>query len=293
MLTLAIPNYNGARYLAATLHSLALNRPHVRWYLQDGASSDDSVAIARSFASAQDVVMSTADSGQTSALNTAITVMGGDIIGFINSDDELAAGTAEAVVAFFTAHPDIDLVYGEVEWMDAAGRVTGRHAGKIESLADVMNIYAVWWDGRQWVQPEVFFRRSLWERVGPFDSGYRLAFDYDFWVRCFKAGARVARLPQVLARFRLHAEQKSRAAGEAAREIRNIVESHLVDSSLPPKLAKQLRDQIDYDRYRLGEPPYGGRRPSFLGYLLSNPRQFALPTVRARLRQSLRQRMPG
>ena len=75
-------------------------------------------------------------------------------------------GAAEAVLETFDKHPDVDLVYGEVEWIDSNGNVTGHHAGNICSLAEIIDIYNVWWAERQWVQPEVFWRRSLWERVG-------------------------------------------------------------------------------------------------------------------------------
>jgi hypothetical protein len=70
------------------------------------------------------------------------------------------------------------------------------------------------------VQPEVFFRRSLWAKVGGFQNRWRLAFDYDFWVRCFLAGARVAHDPDIVAQFRIHAAQKSAAAEQAADDIR-------------------------------------------------------------------------
>src|SRR4030095_11160950 len=91
-----------------------------------------------------------------------------------------------------------ELVYGEVEWIDAGGETTGFHAGNISSLDEVLDIYGVWWAQRQWVQPEVFFRRALKERVGAFDARYHLAFDFDFLVRCFRQGAHVSRQPQRL-----------------------------------------------------------------------------------------------
>jgi glycosyltransferase involved in cell wall biosynthesis len=287
LLTLAIPNFNGAKYLPATLESLRRNRPHVRWWLQDGASSDDSLTIAQACRTGSDVVVSEPDAGQTDALNRAIRQMGGDVIGFINSDDLLADGAASAVTAYFDAHPDIDLAYGQVRWIDAAGNFTGEHAGSIGSLAEILDLHRIWWGHRQWVQPEVFFRRSLWDRVGPFDSRYQLAFDYDFWVRCLKAGARVARLPVTLAHFRLHPDQKSRAAEQAAREIREIAKRHLEDAAIPALLRQRLLREIDYDQYHRSEPPYDAGKPSFIRYLFNHPSTLLAPAVRRRVVASL------
>ncbi|MFH1498360.1 MAG: glycosyltransferase family 2 protein, partial [Verrucomicrobiota bacterium] len=274
-LRLAIPCFNGATYLQATLESLSVNRPWVSWHLQDGASRDNSADIGRRLASPADHVVSLPDKGQADALNQAIRQMGGDIIGFINADDLLAEGAAQAVLDHFEAHPEVDLVYGEVEWVDADGRVTGRHAGRIDSLADCLDVYNVWWAKRQWVQPEVFFRRRLWEKVGGFDTRYHLAFDYDYWVRCFLAGARVSRLPRVLARFRLHVAQKSADAKRAADEIRDIVASHLplVPGGAPRGLARRLA----YDRYHAGQDHAALSMPAML---LRNPSWALLPDVR-------------
>ena len=161
MLTLAIPNRNGAMFLEHALASLERNRPYVRWWLQDSCSTDHSIETARRFQGPSDRIRVEPDTSQTNGLNRAINAMGGEIIGFLNSDDCLADGAAEAVVAAFASDPDLDLVYGEVEWIDADGRSQGIHKGEISSFAEVLDIYRVWWNKKQWVQPVVFWRRSL------------------------------------------------------------------------------------------------------------------------------------
>jgi len=291
-LVLAVPNLNGARYLEATLRSLALNRPWVRWHFQDGGSTDASLDLALRYASPRDTVVSEPDAGQADALNRAFDRMGGDVVGFLNSDDCLADGAAQAVLEEFHRDPELDLLYGEVEVIDAQGAHVRTHRGHISSLAEILDIYEVWWGNRQWVQPEVFFRRRLWERVGPFDTRYRLAFDYDYWVRCFLAGAKVKRIPRVLARFRLHENQKSRAAVEAADEIRSIVGEAL--RKRPPislLRAWKLARRLSYDRYQSGYDRRRGKaRLSFAAALLSHPTWLAVPEVRQRIRISLSRR---
>lgn len=279
-LVLAIPTFNCARYLPHTLESLAAQGEAVRWWLQDGASKDGTVEIARQFARHGDTIVTERDRGQSDALNQAFARMGGEIVGFINGDDCLTPGAAAAVLETFERRPDIDLVYGEVEWIDAGGTQTGHHKGDISTLEELLDIYTVWFGARQWVQPEVFFRRSLWEQAGPFSLEYDLAFDYAFWVQCMLAGAHVLRLPRPLARFRLHPEQKSGNASKAASEMREIVRKAL---ALYPAISRRARSriiaQINYDMYHLAPMP----KPSFAKALFRNPSWLRSPAVRQRL----------
>ncbi len=288
-LVLAVPVFNAEEFLPATLESLNAQGSAVRWWLQDGASKDRTVEIARSFARGGDTVRSERDSGQTDAINRAFREMGGDIVGFINGDDLLAPGAAKRVLTFFREHPEIDLIYGRIEWIDRDGRPTGTHTGRISSLPEMLDIYNVWWRKRQWVQPEVFFRRSLWEKVGGFDTRWQLAFDYDFWVRCIVAGARTAHIPEVLAQFRIHSAQKSRAAEQAADEIRAIVQQHL-DARAPIGVWRKLmlRANLSYDLYQLGKGAKSGRKPPvFARALLSHPQWLFCQPVRRRIQAAL------
>jgi glycosyltransferase involved in cell wall biosynthesis len=288
MLTLAIPNSNGGRYLTATLESLEMNRRYVRWWLQDACSTDDSVTVANKFATSADRIVVEVDHSQTDALNRAFKHMGGEIVGYINSDDCLTEGAAEAVLAEFDKDPALDLVYGQVDWINENGQITGHHAGDISSLAEVLDIYRVWWNGYHWVQPEVFWRRSLWARVGQFNTYYDLAFDYEYWVRCFQAGARVKAIPRTLAHFRRHAGQKSSRTGEAADEIRNIVRDALVgDAPISAADRRRIERMLSYDRYQSGQDyPAGTERPSLMRMLMREPAWALLPQVRSRVIRS-------
>lgn len=288
MLTLAIPNYNGGRFLARTLESLQKNRPYVRWRFQDAGSTDDSLAVAQGFSGPDDRIVVDSDKGQADALNRAFQAMGGDIVGFINSDDCLAEGAAESVLSEFEKDPELDLVYGQVDWIDELGQITGHHSGNISSLEEVLDIYRVWWNRRQWVQPEVFWRRRLWERVGLFNTRYDLAFDYEYWVRCFQAGAKVKSIPRTLAQFRSHPAQKSRQHEKAANEIRNIVSEALASSHpIAARERRRLERMISYDRYQNGQGfPDGLGRPSLARMLIRKPSWALLPPVRHRIIQS-------
>jgi glycosyltransferase involved in cell wall biosynthesis len=286
-ISLITPCRNAERYIEQTIQSvLAQEGVDLQYFIQDGASTDGTIDVIRRYESKLAGWASEKDSGQPDALNKAFQRCTGEIAGFLNADDVLLPNALATVAGAFAEHPEADLVYGEVEWIDSEGKVSGSHAGQISSLEEILNIYDVWWAKRQWVQPEVFFRRSFTQRVGPFDSSYDLVFDYDYWVRCFRAGARVHRVPAKLVQFRLHPNQKSTQAEKASDEIRAIVTRELNGGAdLGPRFRRQLQARLSYDSYQRSDP---AKRPAFLRALFQNPSWLWTPEVRSRLRKSLR-----
>ena len=96
-------------------------------------------------------------------------------LAIINSDDCLTAGAARAVCEAFARYPKAGIVFGGVDWIDKEGRSIGRHHGEILNLEHILDIYSYWWNRKQWVQPEVFFRRSLYDAAGGFDENLQFS----------------------------------------------------------------------------------------------------------------------
>lgn len=291
-ISLVTPCYNSAATIDETIRSV-LDQEGVdfEYAVMDGGSTDGTVDIIRKYEPRLAWWASERDRGQVDALNKSFPRLTGDVIGFLNADDALLPGALRAVHDAFAARPDADLVQGGIEWIDFEGRPLGSHCGDIGSLGDILDIYRVWWGGRQWVQPEVFYRRALQERVGAFDERYDLAFDFDFWVRCFRAGARVARIGTPLVRFRRHDGQKSVAYEKANDQVRAVLRAHLDDRpEISLWTAFGLRARLSYDLYQSGRPALGSSRRSFASALLRHPEWLLCPGVRARIFGSLRHR---
>jgi glycosyltransferase involved in cell wall biosynthesis len=297
MITLAIPNRDGSRYLGQTLSSLcsSSNRPVVRWWLQDCCSQDDSVRIAEQFRSKSDAIRITADTGQANGLNRAFAEMGGEIVGYINADDCLVNGAASAVCDAFSRHPEAGIVFGGVDWIDDDNQVIGHHHGQISSLENVLDIYSFWWKKKQWMQPEVFFRRHLYEAVGGFDERFSLAFDFDFWVRILRLRPKVISIPQTLVRFRCHDQQRSNDFERANNEIRHTVLRELNDPACPidVRFRKQLNRKLQYDLYHCKSRLSPLCDLSFARALWRSPGWLLLPEVRERLVNSVQNRLLG
>ncbi len=78
-------------------------------------------------------------------------------------------------------------------------------------------------------QPTAFFRRSAFDAIGGLDESLRAAFDFDAWIRLFKAFPdRVGFVPQVQAHSRLHASSITSSQRErVALEGMAVVRRHL------------------------------------------------------------------
>ena len=112
------PSYNQGQFLQRTIESvLTQDYPHIDYIVMDGASTDDSIDILRSFGSRLKWV-SERDNGQTHAINKGFARTTGDIRAYLNSDDTLLPGAVQSAVNHFLAHPDCDLVYGKAHLTD-------------------------------------------------------------------------------------------------------------------------------------------------------------------------------
>ena len=62
------------------------------------------------------------DSGMYDAVNRGLRRATGDILAYLNCDEQYLPGTLARVADFFEAHPDVDVVFGNVVVVDEAGK---------------------------------------------------------------------------------------------------------------------------------------------------------------------------
>ncbi len=211
LVSLVTPAYQSAATLEACLQSvLAQDYPRIEYFVIDGGSSDGSLAILQAYQDRLAGWVSEPDRGQAEAINKGLRRAHGDLLGWLNADDLLAPDAVSRVVAFFQAHPELDLVYGRVRRIDALGRPVERPRlpanpplfGPRSLLAD-----------HYVIQPGSLWRRRAQDAAGLLDESYDYMLDYEYWVRLALHGCRFGRLEgEPLASFRLHAGSKTVAS---------------------------------------------------------------------------------
>ncbi len=106
LVSILIPCYNAEKWLTATLQSaLAQTWPHQEIIVVDDGSTDQSLAIAQSFASKTVQVISQLNRGASAARNRALQVAQGDLLQYLDADDLLSPTKIEAQVRLLQAQP--------------------------------------------------------------------------------------------------------------------------------------------------------------------------------------------
>ena len=191
--------FNSATTVADTLASVAKQTwPEIEHIVIDGASTDGTLEVLKRHGKHLARVVSEPDAGIYDAMNKGVRAATGDIVGFLNADDQYASDDVLWTVATVMKEGELDAAFGDVAFVaDAAPeRVIRRFRSnrfRPERLA---------W-GWMPAHPGLFVRRAIFERVGAFSTSYRIAGDFEWIARAFKQGiVRYRHLPQVFVHMR-------------------------------------------------------------------------------------------
>jgi glycosyltransferase involved in cell wall biosynthesis len=219
---------NAAATIGEAVASVARQRhPEIEHIVIDGASTDDTVAIARRSSDRIACIVSEPDSGIYDAMNRGLALATGDIVGLLNADDLYAHDDVlTRVAAAMGAHPEADGCYADIVYVDRAA--PGRVVRHWRSCAYRRGLFA-----RGWVPPHptVYLRRTAYALIGGFDLRYRLAADFELLLRAFEVHRlRTLYVPEVWVRMRLGGAT-NQSAGNIAngnREIADALRRHHV-----------------------------------------------------------------
>lgn len=191
---------NGRATLPQMLDSLtAQTYPHVEHVVQDGGSTDGTLAYLGACGHAAMALVSVPDTGIYDAINRGIARAGGDVIGLLHADDQLASPDVLAQVAEVMQDPAIDGIYGDLQYVarDDETRVIRHWKAGDYTPAQLR---------RGWMPPHptLYLRRQVFEQAGLYDTSYRISGDYDGMLRFLTTGqVRLAYIPHVMVRMKI------------------------------------------------------------------------------------------
>jgi len=200
LVTIVTPSYNQARYLEHTIRSVAGQEyANIEHFVVDGGSTDDSLEVIKQHAKHIDWWVSEKDAGQADAINKGFARARGKYQAWINADDILLPHAIREAVEFLEKNPDVGMVYGDVDFIDASGQLRGRFPARQTDYARMLHGYV------HIPQQATMWRAALWR---PLDTQLNFAMDYDLWVHIARS-SRLHYLPRTWAQFRLHADSKT------------------------------------------------------------------------------------
>jgi len=203
-ISILTPSYNQAAFLEQNIQSVMSQElgdgDQVEHIVMDGGSTDGSVDILRKYPHL--IWRSERDRGQTHALNKALALSTGDVIGWVNSDDMLPLNTLSTVAEFFRRYPDRHVLVGNLEFVDENSKFLYKIPSQAVTFDGLLN-------GRECVtQTSTFFRRSVFEAVGTFNEALHFEMDHEFFLRVAKR-FRFYPIDVDLGTFRKYADSKT------------------------------------------------------------------------------------
>lgn len=243
------PSKNCATFLRRAIESVkSQDYPNIEHIVVDGASTDASVEILRSYPHIRWI--SEADSGEAEALNRALKLCSGELVNWLNADDYyVGPNVFSQIVREFQLHPSFDVIYGRGIAVNETGQVTW-----YRMPVNPLNLYAImnWTVDLNIIQPAMFIKKSVFDAIGSFRQDLKYAIDNDLWLRIAAKG------------FRFHFLNKPLACATlvrtGAKSSGSVEEQHAAWHAVTNEFEKELSPEMrinywrDYYRFRLRNP---------------------------------------
>jgi glycosyltransferase involved in cell wall biosynthesis len=200
MISIIMPVYNmPPAYIGEAVFSAAnQTRPDWELILVNDGSTDDTLMCIQSYQRAAPnriSVISKDNGGVASAINRGVRAAIGEYVLVLSSDDKIEPTFLEKMVSVLEANPDTDIVGCDTQVFDASHETyyTQPLNLDLQLYNNQMNYCSL-------------MRRTVFDRVGLFDENLRGYEDWEFWIRCAKAGMKSVHIPEFLFYYRHKAD---------------------------------------------------------------------------------------
>ncbi len=185
--------YNSIATLEQTIKSV-INQSYsnVEYIIIDGGSTDGSIELIQKYEGHIAFWISEPDQGIYYAMNKGLKHAKGSLISLLNSDDWYEPHAIEAIVQAFQTHPQVDIYHALLRFVSDNDR--------FESVA---GHYHTFLDRGMIEHPTCFIKKSLYDRVGSFDTAYRSAADFEWMQRARSVQANFHLVTTLITNFRV------------------------------------------------------------------------------------------
>ncbi|MEM1104539.1 MAG: glycosyltransferase, partial [Pseudomonadota bacterium] len=167
-----------------------------------------------------DIWVSEPDRCQAHALNKGFAKAGGEIFGWLCADDELAPGALRRIGRLFAERADVDVITAgcQRDFNEGANRVQTTPDARYYERLDFMNTIE---------QPSTFWRAASHRAAGKLDETYRYAFDWEFWCRLKRVGARFHAIDDILSVYYFSDDNLTSSGGQKiADEMYRVIKTY-------------------------------------------------------------------
>lgn len=230
-ITIITPTLNQDKYLERTILSV-LNQhyPYLEYLVFDGGSSDKTLEILDKYRP-QIQYSSEFDRGQSHAINKGLAKARGEIVAFLNSDDEYEPHTLFTIGNYFSHHPEVVWACGKCRIINEKGIITHPMITNYKNILLRLKSPLILQIVNFISQPAVFWRREVIAEVGYFDEELHEVMDYDYWLRLIQKYP-YAYIDKYLARFRIYSTSKTIKSAFSESTEENIIINRYIHSKI-------------------------------------------------------------
>jgi glycosyltransferase involved in cell wall biosynthesis len=190
-ISVVIACLNADKTIERTLRSLReQDYPNLELIVVDGFSTDRTMEIVHRHGPIVSRIICEKDHGVAEAINKGFRCATGDIRCYLNADDCFVPGALHRIAQEFVASPEIDVITGGCQRVFADGSTlvtqVPEHFERLMALRNDIE------------QPSTFWRTSIHRKAGELNESYSLAFDWEWWNRLRRCGARFKVVRDVL-----------------------------------------------------------------------------------------------
>lgn len=176
LLSIVTITYNSEKYLQDTIDSVASQTyPFIEYIIIDGQSTDDTLSIIKRNEEKINFWSSEKDNGIADAMNKGLEKVTGDFVLFLHSDDYLVCNNC---------------IEDALNYLDDLHDIFA-FSILFKTKDQVKHKKTPSWDARfnlktKLLHQGVLCRKDLFERIGVFSTRYKVAMDYDFFLRAYR-----------------------------------------------------------------------------------------------------------
>jgi glycosyltransferase involved in cell wall biosynthesis len=246
------PSFGQSRWLKLCVASVADQDVEVEHIVQDACSDDGTLDWLLTDPRVK--AFSEKDTGMYDAVNRGLRRSSGEILSYLNCDEQYLPGALSAVGSYFERHPEVELLFGDCLVVDPKGEFICYRKVQKPSKHHVMVSHLPTFTS------STFFRRSLLDQHGLFfDSKWRDLGDADWVLRALAKGLRIGLLGKFLSAF-ADTGANMNLAPNAQREKKLLVAS-------APAWARKLAPALVW-RHRLNRLLCGAYRQTPFDYAI-------------------------
>jgi glycosyltransferase involved in cell wall biosynthesis len=240
-------NYNGAIGLEQTILSV-INQTSLdfEFIVIDGGSTDESKSVIVKYQDKIDYWVSEKDNGIYHAMNKGIQTSSGEYLLFMNSGDVLVPDASTLSIC----QPKLieDIVAFDC-FLEKENQVVGRR-----THIEPPSLFYVYKNGFK--HQSTFIKSTLFQKLGLYNENYKIAGDYEFWIRCFLQPSTTAKSYTIpIAIFKLGGISQNSDWGSEHRKIEKewlshiVVDFQLMDQLLPYQKSRILKQVIKMQKW--------------------------------------------